>query len=305
MNNPRNITPSKSKIRWIVGALVVFVLIIWSIVSVPPGHVGVYYNAFGGIDMYNARAPGWHFQVPIFQSVYKIKTSRDTINMYGSDPYLCEDDYECDDISIQVPSKEGLLVTLDISVFYKLKPQEAPTVVQELTTDYRMKTIVPRVRSAAREVTGNFLITELYGVGREKLQSAIFERLEDVLSTDGFILEEVLIRDIDLPEQIRQAIEDKQTAEQRSFQKQFEIDLAEKEAERRQIEGEGYAAHKIAVATGDAEALRQVANVLASNPRVLDFKKLEVLEKLYQNPNTKFIALPSDNLVLPMDFEVN
>ncbi|MBD3319225.1 hypothetical protein GF342_04925 [Candidatus Woesearchaeota archaeon] len=297
--------PASGKVIWtVLGVLVVVVLLVWAVVRIPPGTVGVYYSAFSGIDLDHARAPGWHFQIPVIQEVTKIQTARDTISMYGVDLYECSRDDECDDVALQVPSKEGLLVTLDVSVLYKIQPSKAPAIVQELTTQYRDKTLIPRIRSAARASTGQFQITELYGVGRDRLQQDIFERLEDSLAQDGFILEEVLIRDVDLPPQIRQAIEDKQAAEQRAFQKQFEIDLAVKEAERKKIQGEGTAAEKIAVAEGDAEALRLVAQAIRANPQVLEFKNLEVLQQLYTNPNTKFVALPSDNLILPTDLNV-
>jgi len=297
---------SKKKTIWcIVLALLIVILLFWAVVKVPPGYVGVYYSAISGVDMDHVRLPGWHFQVPIFQKVYKVKTARDTISMYGFNMDNCYRDRNCDDVALQVPSKEGLIVTLDISALYKVQPRRAPHIVQELTTEYREKTLLPRIRSAARTVTGTFMITELYGEGRERLQDDIFEKLTESFNEDGFILEEVLVRDVDLPEQIRMAIEDKQTAEQRSFQKQFEIDLAEKEAERKKIEGEGVAAHKVAIAQGDAEALRLVAGAIGANPQILKFKNLEVLEQLYNNPNTKFIALPSDNLILPTDLSID
>jgi regulator of protease activity HflC (stomatin/prohibitin superfamily) len=285
--------------------ILLIILMIWAVVRIPPGTVGVYYSAFSGVDMENVRLPGWHFQIPILQQVYKVKTARDTISMYGADVYSCLDDRNCDDVALNVPSKEGLLVTLDLSVLYKVRADQSPRIIQELTADYRQKTLVPRIRSAARTVTGTFQITQLYGEGRDQLQLAIFDRLEAVLAEDGFELEEVLVRDVDLPEQIRLAIEDKQTAEQRSFQKQFEIDLAEKEAERIKIQGEGIAAGKIAIAEGDAEALRVVAASIGANPQILKFKNLEVLQDLYNNPNTKFVALPSDNLILPTDLQID
>ena len=112
------------------------------------------------------------------------------------------------------------------------------------------------------------------------------------------------MRNVEYPAQIRNAIEEKQAAEQVSFKKQFEIDIAEKEATRKKIEGECIANNKIAIARGEAESLRQVSQAIKENPEVLKFKQLEVLQKLYENPNTKFIALPSGQMILPFDFNM-
>ena len=300
---PKEVPKVGGHVLKVIGVIVVILLLWMFIVRIPPGYVGVYYGAINGIDLENVREPGWHFKVPFFQSVYKIKTARDTISMFGTEE-SCFNDPECTDVALQVPTKEGLLVTLDLTVLYKTIPEQAPRIVQELTDEYSIKTLVPKIRSAAREATGTLLITELYGPGREALQNQMFNLLKDDLQRDGFILEDVLVRDVDLPEQIRNAIEDKQTAEQRSFQKQFEIDLAQKEATRLKVQGEGIANQKIAIAEGDAQALAKIAQILATNPRVLDFKRLEVLAQLYNNPNTKFVALPSGNLILPTDLGV-
>ena len=118
------------------------------------------------------------------------------------------------------------------------------------------------------------------------------------------MLEQVLMREITMPAQIAQAIEDKQSMEQAALKKQYEVELAQKEAERKKIEGEGIANNKIAIAKGDAESLKLVAQAIKENPEVLKFKNLEVLQDLYKNPNTKFVALPSNQMImaLPEDF---
>ncbi len=275
-----------------------------ALVIVPAGYVGVDYNAWGGINLEKIRTPGWSFKVPVLQTVYMIKTARDTISMYGIDYPECKKDPECSDIAVQVPSKEGLLITVDISVFYKVKPAIAPRIVQEMTVKYKEGTVMPRVRSATREVTGSMTITELYGTGREKLQHGVYEQLFTLFEKDGLILEEVLVRDVEYPAQIRQAIEEKQTMEQSALKKHYEVELAQKEAQRKKIEGEGIANQKIAIAQGDAEALRLVSNAIKENPQVLQFKWLEITQKLYENPNTKFIALPSGQMILPIDLNL-
>ncbi len=296
--------PNLSWLWKLIVAVLVFIIIVPSIlVIIPPGEVGVDYSAWAGVHLDTVRSPGWSLKLPVVQKVYKVQTARDTISMYGTREQ-CQQDAHCKDTALQVPSKEGLLITLDISVLYSVRPETAPRIVQDYTTNYVDGTITPEIRSAAREVTGTMSITDLYGAGRELLQTEIAQKLNELFNKDGFVLEQVLVRNVEYPAQIRNAIEEKQAAEQVSFKKQFEIDIAEKEATRKKIEGEGIANNKIAIARGEAESLRQVSQAIKENPEVLKFKQLEVLQKLYENPNTKFIALPSGQMILPFDFNM-
>ncbi|MBI4450433.1 prohibitin family protein [Candidatus Woesearchaeota archaeon] len=301
---PENFGAKASRFfKWAAAIIIAIILLPSVLVIIEPGYVGVDYTAWGGITLDAVRTPGWSFKLPFLQKVIKIKTARDTINMYGS-AAECNSDSQCTDVALQVPSKEGLLITLDVTVLYTVQPLQAPRIVQEMTEYYIYGTLVPELRSVARETTGTMTITELYGTGREMLQQGIYDKLRVLFAKDGFVLEQVLVRDVEYPQQIRQAIEEKQTAEQVSFKKQFEIDIAEKEAKRKQIEGEGIANQKIAVAKGDAEALRLVSQAIKENPDVLKFKNLEALQVLYGNPNTRFIALPSNQMILPTDFNI-
>ncbi len=279
------------------------------VVVVPAGYVGVDYNAWSGINLNAVRSPGWSLKIPILQKVYMVKTARDTINLYPGG----------DDIAVTIPTKEGLMVTADVSVFYRVKPQDAPKIIQELTSEYKKGTLIPRIRSTTREITGNMLVTDIYGPGREKIQKDVYDKLKPMYEQDGFVIEEVLIRNIVMPPQISQAIEEKQAMEQATLKKGYELELTRKEAERKKIEGEGQANQQIALAEGqaksqialakgqaesklivadaEARALEMVAETIRKNPSAYEFKKLQVTEELYTNPNTKFVALPSEQMI--------
>jgi regulator of protease activity HflC (stomatin/prohibitin superfamily) len=183
-----------------------------------------------------------------------------------------------------------------------------PYLRQELTINYRDGTLIPQIRSVMREVTGVMSVTEIYGPGREKIQKDAFEKLKPILEQDGFILEDVLIRELKMPSEITRAIEDKQAMEQLALKKQYELELTQKEAERKKIEGEGMAQQTIAIANGDAqarvivakaeaEALKMIADTMKENPKAYDYKQLQVLEQLYQNQNVNFVALPSNQMI--------
>jgi len=242
---------------------------------IEPGHVGVIYNAFGGVDMTHTMQPGWNFKIPILQTIYHVKTARDTVNMYGTAFGRDCIAPDCDDIAVQVPSKEGLLITVDISIFYKVKPEQAASIIQTLTPNYRDGTILPTVRSSIRDITGGMAITELYGEGRTQLEMGIFSKMQPKLDADGFILEQVLIRDVVMPDQITRAIQDKQSMEQAALQKQYEVELAQKEAQRKIVEAEGIANSTIIQARGNAETIRIVNEQLKQNPEYVQFLAIQ------------------------------
>ncbi|MDO8660539.1 MAG: SPFH domain-containing protein, partial [Candidatus Woesearchaeota archaeon] len=164
------IFPWKSILTTVIIILILLFSIPSILVVIPPGTVGVDYSAWAGVHQNSVRLPGWSFKLPFVQSVIHIKTARDTVNMFGSEEQ-CARDNTCTDVALQVPSKEGLLITLDVSVLYQVKPEAAPKIVQELTPQYLYGTLIPQIRSVAREVTGAMSITELYGQGREQLQT--------------------------------------------------------------------------------------------------------------------------------------
>jgi len=281
------------KFMGIIVGLIIFFIFFNPIVVIPAGYVGVVYNAFGGIDFDKVMTPGWNLRVPVFQTIHKVYVERHTVSLLEKGG---------NDIEVSAPTKEGLVVEMDVTVLFKMKPERAPRVVQELSAYYVAGTIVPEVRSISREVTGDMSVTELYGPGREKMENKIFDGLKPLFERDGFIIEDVLIRKLDLPQTIVTAIEQKQATEQAVLQKQFEVDLARKEAERKKIEAEGIANYKIEVAKGEADALRQVAQAIKGNPEVLKSKQLDVTQDLYNNPNVKWV-LPSDQLIYPLNFD--
>ena len=259
-------------------------LLISSVKIIEPNEVGVIYNAFGGINHDKILRSGWHLKIPILQKIYSITVSRDTISMFGTYDE-CKQNSECDDMEIKVLTSEGLNVAVDLSVFYKVKPEKSPEIVEELTINYVQGTLVPRIRGIVRDVVGDMKVTEVYGPERERLAKEVFEKLEVLMEKDGFILEEVSIRDIDPPQTIVNAIEQKQKTEQEWLEKEIEKKKAQLESERQLIE-----------AQGNADKVRVEGESLQNNPEYLELKKLEVMQKLYENENLKLVIVPSDSM---------
>jgi regulator of protease activity HflC (stomatin/prohibitin superfamily) len=118
-------------------------------------------------------------------------------------------------------------------------------------------------------------VTELYGTGREQLEQGIFNNLNPKFEKDGFVLEEVLIRDVAIPEQIKNAVESKQKTEQEMLQKETEVKKEKLEAERIIAEATGVAESKLKVATAEAEAIRIQGQALRENPDVIQLRWVE------------------------------
>jgi regulator of protease activity HflC (stomatin/prohibitin superfamily) len=209
------------------------------------------------------------------QTIYPIKTARDTINLYGNYEQCKQEPDDCDDIAISIPSKEGLEIIVDVSIFYRVKSEKAVDIVKLLTTDYVWGTVILSIRSATRDVAGGMAVTELYGTGREQLEQGIFNNLNPKFEKDGFVLEEVLIRDVAIPEQIKNAVESKQKTEQEMLQKETEVKKEKLEAERIIAEATGVAESKLKVATAEAEAIRIQGQALRENPDVVQLRWVE------------------------------
>lgn len=140
---------------------------------------------------------------------------------------------------MNVPSKEGLSVTLDVSILYKLDSNKAVEVYRTIGPYYKEVVLVPQARSAVRGVTVSYEAKALYTSERELLAQIIQDSLKNLLSERGVIIERVLLRSITLPPTLGQAIEQKLKAEQEAERMKFVLQRETQEAERKRIEASG------------------------------------------------------------------
>jgi len=208
----------------IIGSLIICPLSILGfdcIVTVDAGTVGVQ-NTFGSISP-EELSPGIAFKNP-FTDVIQYSTQTQQVFEISS-----------------VPSKEGLIVTLDVSILYKIMPTKADEIAQKLGVEYSDTVIISQLRSVVREITAKYEAKALYTVGRENITNEIFDVLEPVLAERGIILEKVLLRDLQLPSTVTTSIEKKLAAEQEALQMQFVLQKETQEAERKRVEARGIA----------------------------------------------------------------
>jgi prohibitin 1 len=254
-------------------ALTAFLLIALSqfFTQIPAGHVGVV--DFFGIVSQTTLPAGINPVNPMARvHKFSIQTMEHKENM-------------------QVLSREGLTIGLELSVLYRLNPDSAARVYQTiLGGDYETIVLIPQFRSISRAVTASFQASALYSTERERLGLAIQEELARTIAPRGVIIETTPLRNVALPTQLTEAIETKQRADQEAQRMEFVLMKEKQEADRKRIEAKGIADFQTIVAAGISEQL-------------LRWKGIEATEKIAASPNTKVVIVGSgkDGLPIIMD----
>jgi len=221
---------------------------------VPAGNVGItdYFGVVGEQEL----PSGWHWKSPLVAIVpMTIQTQ------------------ELKETST-VPSEEGLLVTLETSILYRLEPETVNELYRNVGLEYPEVIIQPQLKSVIREVTARYEAKALYTTGREQITKDIFNALQPLLVERGIILETVLLRDLGLPTKVTEAIEAKLEAEQEAEQMQFVLQKEEIEADRKIVEAQGIKESQDIIDTTLTE-------------RYLQYLWIQTLN---ENPNVMYIA---------------
>ena len=236
--NPDNIDIKESlkKLRNGMGSfgilVIAIIVLINAVVIVPAGVTGVY-SVFGKVRD-NEISSGFHLINPLAKvTLMSIRTQQYTMSIAPGEGQVYGDD------AIDALTKEGLKVRLDMTVLYRLQEESASDVYKGIGLAYEDKILRPQVRSAIREVIALYEAKDIYSEKREEAQTNIEEILIESLIERGVIIEEVLLRNIALPNMLTLAIEAKLTAEQEAQKYDFILQKEEKEAERKRIEAAG------------------------------------------------------------------
>lgn len=234
---------------------------------IPAGHVGVI-DFFGNVSD-NTLYPGVNIVNPL-ANVVKFDARTQEIRE-----------------EMNVPSKEGLSVQLEISLLYSLSFENANKIYKSVGEDYAQKILIPQFRSVVRGVTSRYEARALYTAEREKLAREIEEELSSLVSPRGIKLEAAPLRQIILPPGLTASIEEKLKAEQESQRMEFILTREKQEAERKRIEAQGIADFQEIVSKGISEQL-------------LKWKGIEATEKLASSTNTKVVVIGSGKDGLPL-----
>ncbi len=255
------------RIGTIIGVIALVILLFWSVVSVPAGHVAVI-TLFGKVS-----------ERMLDEGIHLINPLAATHEMSVRTQEFKE--------TASVPSSEGLMMTLDTSLLLRLDAKRAADVYQKIGLNYITVVVEPMLRSAIRDITAKHSANALYTGGREEVQQKIQEMLFKELGDRGIFVENVLLRDVQLPAMLKTSIEQKQQAEQESLRMSFILQREKQEAERKRIEAQGIADFQRIVAAGISQQL-------------LEWKGIEATEKLAASNNTKVVVIGSGKSGLPL-----
>jgi prohibitin 1 len=189
--------------------------------------------------------------------------------------------------SASVPSSEGLMMSLDTSLIYHLNPERAADVFQKIGADYENVVVEPTLRSAIREATASHTANALYTGEREMVAKQITDQITTELNKRGISVENVLLRDIQLPATLKASIEAKQQAEQEALAMNFRLQKETQEAQRKRIEAAGVRDFQQIVAQG-------------ITPSLLEWKGIEATENLAKSPNSKVVVIGNNKNGLPL-----
>ncbi|AEM56538.1 membrane protease subunit, stomatin/prohibitin [Haloarcula hispanica N601] len=240
----------------IVVALAVATALFGGYHQVPEGHVGVQ-KSFGAVTGAEFQ-PGAHIIVPVKDSVQDVEIRPRTYTMANTEG---EGDRAAQSDAVTVQTINGTTVDIDITVRYKVEEADASGFVTEWRNveQAEERLIRPSVRSQLRDEAAGIQTSEIYtNSGRERLGEAAQQKLESAFEGEALVLEEVQVRDVDLPDSYDQALNDKEIAKQRVEEKKFEIQQAEREKKRQEIQAEA-----------DARVIEIRGEALRDNPVVL------------------------------------
>jgi regulator of protease activity HflC (stomatin/prohibitin superfamily) len=241
------------------GAIVILIgIVIASVVQIEPGQVGVQ-KLFGKVNN-RILESGLNVINPLVQ-VVRFDTRTENYTMSG----VNDEGNKMGDDAIRVLSADGLEVIIDLTVLYRVIPAEAPRILREVGTDYRNVIVRPICRTKIRDNAVYYDAVALFSSKRDEFQSKIFSALESNFKERGLLLEQLLVRNITLPESVKASIESKINAEQDAQKMTFVLQKERQEAERKRVEAQGIADYQRILSTGLSDRLLQYEMIKAIN----------------------------------------
>ena len=256
----------------IISFIVLFVVILLSsslFFTIRQGERGVIFDRFAGLrkdDIYN---PGFHVKAPWNDLV-----------LYDVTESQIEE-------TMDVLDKNGLSIKVDVTVRFHPIYIKVGYLEEIFRGDYIDRLVIPETRSTVRKVMGRYTAEEIYSTKRSEVEESIIQETEDILSENYIVMRALLIRSINLPEQIKTAIENKLKQEQEALAYQYRLDREKSEAERMRIQAEG-----------EATANRIINNSLTNS--LLKMRGIEATMKLAESENSKVIVIGSGSDGLPL-----
>ena len=261
--------------------LAVIGLLTACIVQIGAGEIGV--QILYGSVQNNVLPSGLHLINPLVDvQRMDVKTQNYTMSAVHNEGAKEGDD------AIRVLSADGLEVVIDLTVLYKVLPGSAPDILRQTGIDYTDKIVRPLTRTKIRDNAVYYDAVSLYSTKRDEFQTRITKSIEDDFRRRGLLLEQILIRNISLPQAVKTSIEQKISAEQAAQKMQFVLQKERQEAERKRVE-----------ALGIADYQRIISESLSD--RQLQYESIKAQLEIAKSPNAKVIIMGKGNSPVILD----
>lgn len=239
--------------------------------QVDAGFVGVT-KLFGKVQPHVLES-GLHVVNPLVEMVeFDVRTRNYTMSGVHDEGTKSGDD------AIRALTSDGLEVVIDLTVLYRLIPEKTPSMLQALGTDYENVFVRPVTRTKIRDNAVYYDAVSLYSSKRDEFQNRIFKSIEVDFKKRGLILEQLLVRNIQLPQSVKTTIESKINAEQEAQKMQFVLQKEKQEAERKRVEAQGIADYN-----------RIISAELTD--KQLQYETIKMQKELATSPNSKIIIM--------------
>ena len=239
--------------------------------QIDAGEVGVQ-SVFGKVND-NILESGLNFVNPLaVVTQYDTRTQNYTMSGVQN-----EGQKEGDD-AIRVLAADGLEVIIDLTVLYRVLPSEAPRIQRQIGGNYQDKIVRPLTRTRIRDNAVYYDAVALYSTKRDEFQSRIFKSIEKDFKDRGLLLEQLLVRNINLPESVKKTIESKINAEQDAQKMQFVLQKEQREAERKRVEAQGIADYQRIISASLTD-------------RQLQYEQIQAQKELAKSPNAKIVIM--------------
>ncbi len=240
-------------------------------VQINAGNIGVK-SLFGNIKN-EILGSGLHFINPMYKiEELDVKTQNYTMSGVNDEGQKQGDD------AIKVLTSDGLEVTIDLTVLYRIVSADAPKLLRETGIDYRDKIVRPITRTKIRDNAVYYQAVDLFGSKRDEFQQRIYKTIEADFKNRGLMLEQLLVRNITLPNSVKASIESKINAEQDAKKMEFVLLKEKQEAERKRVEAQGIADYQRIINTGLTD-------------QQLQYEQIKAMKELALSTNAKVIVM--------------
>ncbi|GAB3734998.1 prohibitin family protein [Hymenobacter agri] len=261
------------------GAFLVLGLALSTVVQVGVGQVGVQ-TLFGQVQP-RVLPPGLSVVNPLVDVTrFDTRTQNYTMSAQHGEGQQAGDD------AIRVLSADGLEVVIDLTVLYHVVASQAPNILATIGEDYQDKIVRAISRTRIRDNAVYYDAVALYSTRREEFQARILAAIEKDFRHSGLQLDQLLIRNIQLPASVKASIESKISAEQEAQKMQFVLQKEKQEAERKRVEAQGIADYQ------------RIVNTELSD-RLLQYESIKAQQAIATSPNAKVIIMGNGRGAVP------